>query len=128
MADMLFESFARVDGQFGFRLLLQVLVAVVLAYRDGTRDWENGDPPNFWELAKVLPEERLSLITDGLRGIGKVFGLALGLDSLFQYLVIGKFSIATALVVAMLLAVIPYQLARAGANRWQDWKARRHAK
>ena len=128
MVDVLLESFARVDGQFGFRLLLQVLVAVVLAYRDGTRDWENGDPPNFWELAKVLPEERLSLITDGLCGIGKVFGLALGLDGLFQYLVMGTFSVVAAFTIAMMLAVIPYQLARAGANRWQGWKAKRRAK
>ena len=127
MPDMLLELCARVDGQFGFRLLLQLLVAIILACRDGMRDWENGDPPNFWELAKVLPEERRSLFTDGLRSIGKVFGLALGLDSLFQYLVMGTFSVVTALVIAMLLGVVPYQLARAGANRWQDWKARRRS-
>ena len=127
MPDMLLELCARVDGQFGFRLLLQLLVAIILAYRDGMRDWENGDPPNFWELAKVLPEERRSLVTDGLVSLGKVFGLALGLDSLFQGLVMGTFSILQALVIALLLGAVPYQLARAGANRWQSWKAKRRS-
>ena len=127
MEDVLLEWFARIDGQLGFRLLLQPLVAIVLGCRDGIRDWENADPHYFWELAKVLPEERRSLVTNGLLSMGKVTALAFGLDCLFQYLVTSTLSVAGALGIAIAMALAPYLLARGASNRWRTRLRGRHS-
>jgi hypothetical protein len=111
------EWFARVDGPLSFRLILQPLIAIVLGYRDGLRDWVNANPPYFWNILQVLPQERHALVTDGLKSIGKVFTLAIMLDCLFQYLVTDTLSLIGAVVVATILAIVPYLLTRGMVNR-----------
>jgi hypothetical protein len=114
------EWFARIDGPLSFRLILQPIVAFVLGYRDGLRDWTNGDPPYFWNLSQVLPQERAALVRDGFESIGKVFVIAALLDGLFQYLVTGTVSLAGTFSVAVILAILPYLLSRGAVNRWKS--------
>ena len=119
MVDVMLEWFARIDGQLGFRLLLQPILAIILGYRDGIRDWTNADPVYFWNTSQVLPEERSPLLARGICSTGKIFALAIGLDCLFQLFVTGALSLVGAFVVATTLAVIPYLLTRATVNQWK---------
>ena len=121
MANDVLDWFARIDGPLSFRLLLQPIIATILGSRDGLRDWANGDPPYFWNLSQVLPEERRALVQDGLQSIGKVFVIAAILDCLFQYFVTGSVSIPGALAIAVVLAIVPYLLFRGAVNRWKSW-------
>ena len=128
MENDLLEWFSRVDGPLSFRLIMQPLIATVLGYRDGLRDWANADPPYFWNILQVLPEERLALVTDGLKSIGKVFSLAIMLDCLFQHLVTGTLSLVGAVLVATILAIVPYLVFRGMVNRWKSRVGRQHFK
>ncbi len=54
--------------------------------------------------------------TNGLR-IGKVFVIALILDAVYQYIELEWFYPVEALLVALILAVVPYLLLRGPINR-----------
>ena len=73
----------RLDGPLHFRFFMQPLMAIMLAYRDGSRDAREGRRPWAWKLVHV-PEQRRYLLADGWKGIGRIFLLACVLDVLYQ--------------------------------------------
>jgi len=114
------EWFGRLEGPLNLRLLLQPTIAAIFGYRDGVRDALNDAPPYFWNISHVLPEERRNLIRNGWASICKVFIIAIVLDSVFQYLVSSQIAIAASIVVAILLAILPYLFFRGAVNRWKS--------
>ncbi len=114
------EWFGRIEGPLNLRLLLQPTIAAVFGYRDGAKDALNGAPPYFWNVTNAPPEERQQLIRGGWASTGKVFTIALLLDCLFQYLVTGTVAIAGAVLVAAILAILPYVFIRGAVNRWKS--------
>ena len=112
---------ARIDGPMSFRLVLQPLVALFFAFRDGRRDAREGKSPYFWALF-TEPGHRREMLTSGWRSIGKVFVIAVALDLLFQYLVFHDFRPLGALLTGLILALVPYLLLRGPVNRFMRLK------
>jgi hypothetical protein len=112
---------ARIDGPVSLRMILQPLVALFFAFRDGRRDAKEGQPPYFWALFTESAHRR-DMLASGWASIGKVFIVAIGLDLVFQYLVFDTFRPLGALLAGVILALIPYLLLRGPVNRWMRFK------
>jgi hypothetical protein len=113
----------RVGGPLTLRLVLQPLMAIFLAVRDGIDDGRAGRPPYTWEVA-TSPEHRRELLREGWRAFGKVFVLAVVLDCVYQYIVFGWLYPIEALLVAVVLACVPYLLVRGPVGRLSRWVTR----
>jgi hypothetical protein len=117
------QLMARVSGPMHFRLVLQPGMAAVLAVIGGIRDAKTGKPPYFWTLISFPSRrEEMRLLKDGWRGVGRVFILALILDAVYQAYELHFFYLGEAIIVAIVLAIVPY-LALRGivtriARRW----------
>ena len=113
---------ARIDGPMCLRLVIQPIVALVFALRDGRKDAWEARPPYFWALF-TEPEHRRELLESGWQSVGKVFILAIVLDLVFQYLVFTNFRPVGALLAGIILAIVPYLLVRGPVNRFMRPKA-----
>jgi hypothetical protein len=108
---------ARINGPMSFRFIMQPLMALFLAFRDGRRDAREGKPPYFWGLF-TEPEHRRDMLRSGWKSIGKVFIIAIVLDLVFQYIVFHKLLLrGGAMVTGVILALVPYLLIRGAVNR-----------
>jgi hypothetical protein len=107
---------ARVDGPMAFRFVLQPAMAAAIAIRDGFRDGKAGKPPYF--LAIIGPsDQRKPALIDGLRSTARILVLAIALDVIYQIFVSRSFYPGETLLVAVLLAVVPYTLLRGPVSR-----------
>ena len=112
---------ARIEGPMSFRLIMQPLVALFFAVRDGVKDAREGQSPYFWALF-TEPTHRLDMLKSGWKSIGKVFIIAIVLDLVFQYIVFRDIRPIGALLTGLILAVIPYLLLRGPVNRVMRFK------
>jgi hypothetical protein len=112
------DLFVRLDGPLHFRFFLQPSVAIILAIRDGLRDARQSRPPYSWSLFSESGLRR-DLLRDGWKAISKVFIVAVALDFVYQLIVLHWFYPFETLLVAVLLALIPYLLVRGPVNRIQ---------
>jgi hypothetical protein len=120
MEDLLARIFenliARVSGPMKFRVLLQPIMASIFAIRAGLQDAKAGRPVFFWALL-TDPAHRAGMIKDGWKSVGKVFVLALVLDVAYQIIVSRFVYPGEALIVAFVLAIVPYLILRGPVNR-----------
>src|SRR5579863_3658005 len=110
------QLIARVSGPMKFRLVLQPCMAAFFAIRAGLADAKAGKPPWFWELVSN-PPERADMVKEAWKRIGKVFILAVVLDVVYQLIVLHFVYPGEALIVAFVLAIVPYVLLRGPAMR-----------
>jgi hypothetical protein len=110
------EIAARPDGPLALRFYLQPAVAAFFAVRDGLKDSRAGKPAYFWDLF-TTPQHRRELIRDGWKSVGKVFILASVLDTVYQLIVLRAIRPVQTLIVATMLALLPYVLLRGPVNR-----------
>jgi hypothetical protein len=106
----------RVDGPFTFRLLIQPTVAAIFAIRAGWRDARAHRPPYLWSIV-TNPATRRELLRQGLADVGKVFIVAVILDLTYEMIVYRWVYPGQALIVAAILAFIPYLLIRGPVTR-----------
>jgi len=106
----------RVGGPLTFRLILQPSVAAIFAILAGLKDAREGRPAYFWTIL-VNPANRRALLREGWRAVTKVFVLAVAIDAVYQFIVFRWFYPGEALIVAFLLALVPYLLIRGPVNR-----------
>jgi len=107
---------ARVSGPMKFRLILQPLMASIFAIRAGLKDAKAGKPPYFWSLFSD-PAHRRDMLQEGWKGVGKVFVIALVLDAVYQVAVQHHVYPFESLLVAFLLAIVPYLVLRGPVTR-----------
>jgi hypothetical protein len=107
---------ARVTGPMKFRLVLQPAMAIFFAVRGGLKDAREGQPAYFWGLF-TDPAERKAALKAGWKSVGKVFILAIVLDAIYQFIELRWFYPGEAVLVAIILAIIPYLLVRGPVNR-----------
>jgi hypothetical protein len=107
---------ARVGGPLTFRLILQPLVAASLALHAGLADASLGRPAYFWTLLSD-PEHRREHLRAGWTDVAKVFVLAVGIDVAYQIVVQRWVYPGEALIVAIMLAFVPYLLIRGSVTR-----------
>lgn len=106
----------RVSGPMKFRLLLQPTMAAIFAIKSGLNDARTGKPPYFWALF-TDPTHRTEMLRDGWKDVGKVFILAMVLDVVYQIIALRFVYPGEVVVVALLLAIVPYLLLRGLATR-----------
>jgi uncharacterized membrane protein YjgN (DUF898 family) len=101
----------RPDEPMRFRFILQPLMAALVAIHDGREDARAGRSPY---LVTVLrnPQERIGLLREGLNATARIILLGLAMDVIYQLLVLKTFYPNEALVVALLLAFVPYLIIR----------------
>jgi hypothetical protein len=107
---------ARVTGPMKFRLVLQPAMALFLAIRDGLKDAREGRAAYFWALFSDR-DGRWAMLKDGWKAVGKVFILAMVLDAIYQIIERRWVYPGQAVLVAIILAIIPYLLLRGPVNR-----------
>lgn len=116
LRQLLPDLIGRVHGPFAFRLILQPLSAAIIACRAGLRDARSGRPAYGWAVLSN-PVERRDLLKEGWRDLSKVFLVAVVIDLIYQFLVFREFYPGQSLIVAAVLALLPYPLFRGLVNR-----------
>ena len=106
----------RVSGPMKFRLALQPAMATIFAIRDGLADARRGRQPYLWSVFTTRGQ-RKELLVEGWKSVGKVYLIAVVVDLVYQYIVFRSFYPGEALLVAALLALVPYVLVRGPLNR-----------
>jgi hypothetical protein len=110
------QLIAQPSGPLAFRLILQPIMASILAFRDGLKDAREGRPLYTWTLL-TDPAQRASYLLEGLKRVTRVIIFALIMDAVYQFIVLRWFYPGEALVTAFLVAVLPYLLIRGPAAR-----------
>jgi len=110
------ELLGRPAGPFKLRLILQPAMAIFFAIRAGRRDGKENRPPYGWALLTDRAHRR-ELLREGWKDVGKIFVIASVIDVIYQFVVFRTIHPAQALVVASVLAVVPYLLIRGPAGR-----------
>jgi hypothetical protein len=115
-ARLLEDLAGRVSGPMKFRLILQPTMAAVFAIRAGLKDAREGRPAYFWS---IFTESALRghLIREGWHAVAKVFTVAIIIEVIYQFIVFRWFYPGEALIVATILAILPYLLLRGPVNR-----------
>jgi len=101
----------RPDEPMRFRFILQPLMAAFAAFHDGREDARAGRSPYFMTVLRN-PQERVGLLREGLNATARIILLGLAMDVIYQLLVLKTFYPNEALVVALLLAFVPYLIIR----------------
>ena len=110
------QLLARVSGPMKFRLVLQPAVAAFFAIRAGLADAKADNPPYLWALLSN-PGQRTALIKDGWKSIGTVFILAMVLDAVYQFIELHTLYPVQMIVVAIVLAIVPFLILRGLVTR-----------
>lgn len=114
--DGLWDNLGRVSGPMWVRFLIQPAVAAVLGVRAGLRDVRLGRPPYLWTIFHDA-SARHELLREGWKDIAKVFVMAAVMDAIYQLAVFRWIYVGEMLIVACLLAAVPYLLIRGPVNR-----------
>jgi hypothetical protein len=117
--DAIFESLSRgveqllgrAGGPLHFRLVVMPIVVTILAIRADRRDARKGRPLTLGTFFKD-PRERRRLIRSALKDIGRVFLIAIGMDTAYQLWVFRWIYPVQLLIVAVMCAIVPYVLVR----------------
>ena len=120
MRDMLLRALMnvteRVGGPMTFRIILQPMMATLLAIRAGLKDAQHGRTTYLWTVL-TEPSQRSDLLHEGWKSIARVFFLAIIMDVIYQLIVQHWVYPFELILVAILLAVVPYLLIRGPVNR-----------
>ena len=105
------EMLARFGGPLNFRLFVMPTVVTAFAIRAGLRDAREGRLPGPWAFI-VNPSERGWLFRSGLKDVGRIFVVAVALDTVYQLMVLRWVYPVQVLIVAVACAVVPFILFR----------------
>ena len=108
--------YGRVSGPLNLRLIIQPIVATILAIRAGLRDAHQDRPAFFWAVL-WSPTHRRDLLQQGWKDVGKVLILATILDVVYQLIVHRTVYVLELLITAVTLAIVPYVLVRGPISR-----------
>ena len=110
------EIMARPDGPMAFRVYLQPAMSTLYAIVSGLKDARGDKPPYFWAMF-TDPVHRAELMRDGWKSVRNVFLLAIGMDLVYQITVLKGLRPVQGLLVAVMLAIVPYLIVRGSVNR-----------
>lgn len=110
------ELIGRIGGPMSFRLLLQPATAMILAIRDGLKDAREGSPAYFYSLFTNSANRR-NRLREGFKAVSRVFAFAIVMDLIYQVIVLRWIYPTQALIVAFVLAILPYIFLRGPVNR-----------
>jgi hypothetical protein len=115
------NMFARFGGPMTFRFFLQPTMAGIAALHAGIRDAREGHKSFFWSVL-LDPTQQAGRLREGLIATARIVLLGISMDAIYQFKVLNTFYPAEAVVIAILLAVVPYFVFRwiveQVAGRW----------
>jgi hypothetical protein len=117
----------RPGGPMTFRFILQPAMAIIAALRDGVHDARLGRRPYFWALIHGVrdPEGRSGRLWEGIISTARILILGVVMDTVYQWVEFKTFYPVQAVVIAILLAFVPYALLRGPFERLaRHWVAR----
>ena len=106
----------REHGPLAFRLVLQPMVAALLAIRAGVRDAKAGRPPHGWAIV-TDPVRRRELLAESWHDVARLFLVAVIIDMIYELIVFRWKYFGQALIVAFVVALPSYMVLRGPANR-----------
>lgn len=113
--------FDRPGGPMVFRFFLQPTMAAIAAWRDGVKDARTGRSP-FFLGALTDPAQRAVRLNEALVATARIILLGLVMDGIYQAIEFETFHPAEAVIIALVLAFVPYLLLRGliarAARRW----------
>jgi hypothetical protein len=109
------QLLGRASGPLHLRLMIMPTVVTILAIRAGIREGRERQPATVRTILSN-PAERRRILRSGLKDIGRIFIVALVLDTAYQFSVLRAFYIVQALIVAVACAIVPYVLIRGPAT------------
>lgn len=119
------DILGRLSGPMTFRFYLQPTMAFIAALPDGINDAKLGRSGFFW-ASWGHPGAKTGRLRMGLIATARIILLGLSMDAIYQFRVFDRFFPVEALVMAILLAVIPYFLFRGIIERVaRMWLARK---
>ena len=106
----------RAGGPMSFRFILQPIMATLAALKDGIADARAGRAPYFWTILsdRSRSGDRLH---EGLISTARVLLLGLAMDAIYQYIEYDRFHPAESVIIAVLLAFVPYLVLRGLVTR-----------
>jgi len=110
------DILGRPSGPLNFRLVVMPIVVSILAVRAHRRDVREGRPTVLWAFIKD-PVKRRRLFRSGVKDFGRVFIVAVVLDTLYQLLVFRWVYPGEVVIIAVSCAVVPYFLVRGPVTR-----------
>jgi hypothetical protein len=111
----------RPGGPMTFRFVLQPCMAAFAAWRDARKDARTGRSPYLWSLL-TESAARAGELWEGLIATGQIILLGLAMDTAYQFIVLKTFYPGEAVIIALILAFLPYLFLRGPFARLQ----RRH--
>jgi hypothetical protein len=105
------DIFGRLHGPMTFRFYLQPTMALVAALHDGINDVRRGHKAFFWTALRDESQDR-GRLREGLISTSRIALLGLSMDALYQVNVFDRFYPVEAVMMALLLAVLPYFVLR----------------
>jgi len=115
----------RLHGPFSFRFVLQPLIGLIYATRDGIVDARQGRPPYFSSLL-FNPGSRMDLLREGWKAVLRVIVFGVVMDVIYQLMEFGTIYPFELIVIVLLLAFVPYVLARGPIRRIaKAWMSRK---
>jgi hypothetical protein len=106
----------RLSGPLNFRLVVMPTVVTLLALRADWMDAREGRPAVLGAFI-TDPVERRRLFRSAVKDIGRVFVVAIVLDTAYQLMVFRWLYPGQVLIVAVVCAVVPYVLVRGPMTR-----------
>jgi hypothetical protein len=106
----------RPGGPMTFRFVLQPTMAAIAAIHDGMNDARLGRSPYFW-TALHDPKNFGPRLREGLISTARIVLLGLGIDAIYQHQVLKTFYPGEAVLMALLLALLPYLVVRGPTTR-----------
>jgi len=100
----------RPGGPMTFRFILQPCMAALAAYHDGAKDARLGRSPYLWSM--LTHPQGGSRLREGGLATARIILLGFVMDGIYQAVVLKTFYPGEMVLVAILLAFVPYLLLR----------------
>ena len=110
------ELIDRPGGPMTFRFVLQPTMAAISAVRDGSKDARLGNSPYVRSILSE-PGKRIIRLNEGLNATARIILLGLLMDAVYQVYVLGNFYPVEAVIIALVLAFLPYVILRGIVHR-----------
>src|SRR4051812_40372422 len=112
----------RPAGPISFRFILQPTMAAIAAIHDGRRDVQLKRAPYMWTILHS-PRDRIGRLREAANATARIVLLGLVMDTIYQLIVLQSFYPVEAIIIALLLALLPYVVLRGLvlriARRWR---------
>jgi hypothetical protein len=115
------DILARPGGPMTFRFILQPAMATITAFRDARRDVRMGRSPYLRGIV-INRRERTGRLYEGLISTAQIILLGLVMDAIYQAIVLKTFHAGQAVIIAVVLAFLPYVLLRGPIARIVRWR------